>query len=261
MDLNFSKYLFKILFLAGSCLPLPATAQSKDKGSAKADTAIPDSVVVMPKQKAPKEPYLHQIRVGADISRIAFNFLSENKQAYEFQADYALRGKSYLAAEAGFGRGKVNYDNLRYNTDGGFIRLGIDNSILDRLGPSDFDMAFIGARYGFGMGNRSEASYKVSTVFGGSTEGTVPAKSYSAHWGEILAGIKVELWKGLFAGWTVRAKFLFNSGSFKELAPNFIPGYGPGDKSTAFDFNMYLSYSIRWMATRGAEGRQPEGGR
>jgi len=252
MNSYFIKYLICLLLLYGVWSPCFSVAQTRrDTVIAPAkDTIIATADTVSGKKKLPKPPYLHQLRIGADISRIAFNLMYTRKQAYEFQADYALRGKLYIAAEAGFGRGKVDYDNLKYDTDGTFIRLGVDNSILDRLGETDFDMAFIGARYGLGIGNRSEAHYKVSTIFGGSAEGVIPASSYTAHWGEILGGIKVELWKGIFAGWSARAKFLFNSGSFKELAPSFIPGYGPGDKSTAFDFNMYLSYTFRWLAPK-----------
>lgn len=246
------KYLICILLLTGAWTPYFAAAQLHRDTSAvtSKDTALVTTDTVSRKKKVPKPPYLHQLRVGADISRIAFNLMYKSKKAYEFQADYALRGKLYIAAEAGFGKGKVDFDNLKYSTDGAFIRLGVDNSILDRLGATDFDMAFIGARYGIGIGNRSEAHYKVPTIFGSGAEGVVPASNYTAHWGEILGGIKVEIWKGVFAGWSARAKFLFNSGSFKELAPSFIPGYGPGDKSTAFDFNMYLSYTFRWLAPK-----------
>jgi len=259
MYLHFTQYITGLLFLIASFAPYGTKAQARDTiPPAKADTTASDTIA--PTKKKDKPPYIHQLRIGADVSRIAFNLMYARRKAYEFQIDYALRGKSYLAAEAGFGSGKVDYDNLKYTTDGTFIRLGIDNSILDRLGVTDFDMAFIGARYGLGIGNRSEATYKVSTIFGGSAEGTVPASSYTAHWGEILGGIKVEIWNGFFAGWTARAKFLFNSGSFKELAPSYIPGYGPGDKSTAFDFNMYLSYTFRWLAPR-SKGTEAGSGR
>jgi hypothetical protein len=37
-----------------------------------------------------------------------------------------------------------------------------------------------------------------------------------------------------------------NGSSFKDLAPLYIAGYGRGDKNSIFDFNMYLSYAIRW---------------
>ena len=198
------------------------------------------------KKKEPKPPYVHQIRLGFDISRIAFNLMYPSKQAYEVQADYALRGKLYLAAEAGFGNGKIDYDNLKYNNNGFFIRAGVDNSILDKLTDSDFDMAFIGVRYGMGVGKRSEATYFVTSPFGAPVSGNVPAQNFVVHWGEIAAGIKVEFVKNFFAGYTMRGKFMLNSGVFEELAPNYVPGYGKGDKTVVFDFNFYLSYAIQW---------------
>lgn len=198
------------------------------------------------KKKESKPPYIHQFRIGFDVSRIAFNLMYPSRQGYEIQADYALRGKLYAAAETGFGRGKIDYEKLKYTTNNYFVRLGIDQSVLDRLGPNDFDMAFIGVRYGLGIGNRSDATYLVPSLFGPPASGTIPSKSYVVHWGEITGGVKVELGKGIFAGWNFRGKFMLNSGIFKELAPNYIAGYGKGDKSTVFDFNFYFSYAIRW---------------
>lgn len=198
------------------------------------------------KNKTPKPPYIHQFRLGFDVSRIAFNLMYPSRQGYELQADYAMRGKLYAAAEAGFGHGKINYPNLQYTTNSYFVRLGIDQSVLDRIGPLDFDMAFIGVRYGMSIGNRSDATYLVPSPFGLPDSGFVAGQSFVAHWGEIVGGVKVELGKGIFAGWNFRGKFLMNSGIFKDLAPNYIAGYGKGDKSTVFDFNFYVSYAIRW---------------
>ncbi len=198
------------------------------------------------KKDIPSLPYVHQLRIGFDISRIAFNLMYPSKTAYEIQVDYALKGKSYIAWEGGLGSGKINYDNLKYTNSGFFMRLGIDQSLMDRLHTFDFDNAFIGVRYGAATGKRNEAEYYVPSPFGQGSSGTIPAQNYFVHWGEITAGIKVEFWNGFFAGWNLRGKFLINSGVFKELAPNYIPGYGKGDKSTVFDFNLYISYALRW---------------
>lgn len=193
-----------------------------------------------------KAAMIHQFRFGIDIARIGFNFAFPSKQAYEFQADYFLKNKLYIAAETGFGSGTIDYENLKYNTNAFFIRLGVDKSFLDQLGPEDFDMGFLGARYGMGIGQRTEATYLIQSPFGTEIIGHVPSQTFTVHWFEVMAGIKVELWKGVFAGWTARGRFLLNPGTFKELSPNFIAGYGKGDKNSIFDFNFYLSYAIRW---------------
>jgi len=219
--------------------PVTDTAKAPPAGSLGAGIAADTG-------KAPKPPYVHQFRIGFDISRIAFNLADKTKQGYEIQADYLLRNAIYLVAETGFGNGKVDYDNLQYDNSGYFFKFGVDKSFLDIVSKQDFDIGFIGARYGIGSGKRSEAAYFVASPFGPPAEGKVPRQNFIVHWGEITGGIKVELGKGIFAGWNARMRFLLNAGVFKELAPNYIPGYGKGDKSTSFDFNFYLSYAIRW---------------
>jgi len=56
----------------------------------------------------------------------------------------------------------------------------------------------------------------------------------------------VEIFKGLFAGWTIRGKFRLNQAPFRELPPAYIAGYGKGDKNAIFDFGFYINYAIRW---------------
>jgi hypothetical protein len=198
------------------------------------------------KKKEPKPPYVHQFRVGFDLSRIAANIMFPSKQGYEVQMDYLLRNNIYLAAETGFGKGKVDYENLKYSNNGYYFKFGVDKSFLDIISNKDFDIGFIGLRYGIGPGKRTEATYSIPSLFGTPATGSVPAQNYLVHWGEITGGVKVEMFKNFFLGWNVRMRFLINSGVFKELAPAYIPGFGKGDKSTAFDINFYASYAIRW---------------
>lgn len=196
--------------------------------------------------KSKKPPYEHQIKIGMDISRIAFNLMYPSRQSYEFQGDYLLRNDLYVNVEAGFGKGKVDYAFLKYQTNSFFLKAGVQRTLVSRISNKDFDVVFVGAGYGIGVGKRTEATYNVASAFGGNSEGTVAPQSFVVHWGELMAGIRVEFLPRVFAGWTIRGKFLLNSGIFKELSPNFIAGYGKGDAVTSFDFNFYLCYALRW---------------
>ena len=196
--------------------------------------------------KKAKPPYIHQFRFGIDGARLVNNFLFSDRHGYEFQVDFALRNNLYLAAETGFGRGKVDFEKLKYHSNSFYIRAGVEKSFLDRIGLEDFDMGFLGARYGVAVGQRSQAEYSISSPFGNEILGTTPPQTYMIHWAEVLLGFKVEMWKGFFLGWTGRGKFLINPGVFKEVAPNYIAGFGKGDKKTNFGFNFFISYSIKW---------------
>jgi hypothetical protein len=107
-------------------------------------------------------------------------------------------------------------------------------------------MAFIGLRYGVGFVDRGTATYTTHDTLWGYTTGTIPEKSTIIQWFEITGGVKVELFKNIFAGWNIRGKFLITQSAFTQLPPSFIAGYGKGDKNSIFDFNFFLSYAIRW---------------
>ena len=212
-------------------------------GQSPADSSSAAPVVA---KTSGNHPAVRQLTIGFDFGRILFNNLFPSRKGYEIQADYNWSDNLFFAAEAGWGRGKIDYSFLSYTTKGTFVRIGINKILLGRLGPNDFDNAFIGVRYGMGFGNMSDAVFSISSPFGGISDGAAPGQSYFVHWGELVGGLRVGLWGNFYAGWTVRGKFLFNSGTFNDLSPNYIPGFGKGDKTTIFDFNFYLSYGIQW---------------
>jgi hypothetical protein len=198
------------------------------------------------KKKEPKPPYVHQFRIGVDVARLASNFIYKDKIGYEMQFDYLLRGNNYFVFETGIGKNTVDYSNLKYDNNGAFLKLGIDKNVIDIVNDKDYDIFFIGIRYGVGFGKRDSVTFFTPSYFGPPSEGGKPAESYLIHWGELTVGLRVEIFRQVFVGWNARIKFLLNSGEFQELAPSYVPGYGAGDKSTVAGGNFYISYGIRW---------------
>lgn len=188
----------------------------------------------------------HQLRIGIDIAKPIGNAFIDNKHSYEATLDYLIKKELYAVIEAGVGQSNVDYPDLKYTTNNSFIKIGVDKSMIPRLFSSDWDMIFVGARYGIAFIKRNEASYITNDAFWGTTTGTIASKNITGHWAELTVGIRVELFKGFYAGYTGRAKFLINQKAFQELPPYFIAGYGNGEKNTNFDFNFYLLYGLRW---------------
>ena len=188
----------------------------------------------------------HQLCIGFDVLRPVLNDVTHGGIGYGFEADYYMRNEFYLAAEGGWGSSNVNYDNLKYSTTNNFLSFGFNKSILARNKPMDWDMMFIGMRLGAANVARSPASYIVIDSVWGNSAGSSQGQAFLAVWAELTGGMRVELIKGLMAGWNFRGRFLLNARSFEELAPLYIAGYGRGDKGVAFDFNVYVSYGIRW---------------
>jgi hypothetical protein len=210
------------------------------------------------KKTKPKEHYGHQLRFGLDIARPIMNLSQDTRSAYEAEVDYYYKKELYFVIEGGFGSARYEYSDLSYTSKNSFFRLGIDKTLISRLGNSDWDAAFLGLRYAVAPVSRSEATYTIVDSVWGSTSGSIPEKSFAAHWAEVVGGVRVEIFKNFFAGWNVRGRFLLNGQSFKELSPAFIAGFGRGDKTTVFDFNFYLCYALRWGAAPVDAAKAPE---
>jgi hypothetical protein len=199
------------------------------------------------KKKVHAETGNRQIAIGIDVFNPIFDYYSDNNHmGYEGYVDYYLRKEFYAVGEAGWGNASVSYPDLSYTTNNTFLRAGFNKCMLTRHSPRDWDMMFIGLRAAISNVHRSDASYVITDSLWGSVSGIYPGRDFAAFWAEVTGGMRVELWKGIFAGWNVRAKFMLNARSFRGLAPEYIAGYGRGDKNNGFDFNVYLSYGIRW---------------
>jgi hypothetical protein len=190
----------------------------------------------------------NQFSIAVDFFQPILNSFSSSKKGYEMVLDYALPKDVYVVLEGGFGNAMVDYSapDLKYSSSNSFVRAGINKSMLQRLTTDDWDMVFIGLRYGIGFIQRSDAQYSIENQYFGNSYGIIPGKTLTAHWLEITGGMRVELVKGLFAGYNIRTKFIMNGKALKELAPYYIAGFGKGEKTAVFDFNMYIGYSIRW---------------
>ncbi len=210
---------------------------------AQADTATIDTTEHVVKKP---DSAGHQLCLGFDIVSPVRNSFYTDRFSYEAEADYYLHNEFYLAAEAGWGGSKVDYPDLKYTTTNTFFRAGFNKTILTRESKTDWDMMFFGLRVAYTQVDRSAATFTIIDSMWGNTQGTRSGRNFGVVWAELTGGMRVQLLRSLFAGWNLRGKFLMNGKSFKQDAPLYIAGFGKGDKSAVFDFNLYISYAIRW---------------
>lgn len=228
------RYSISILFLLLSCTVLAQDIDDDDEPQKK---VVRDSV--------------SQLRLEADIYHPIMDYFGTGRNSYELGLDYYHKKDLYFAVEGGWGTAAFNTTTLVYNSSNTFFKAGINKSILLRLNQKDWDMAFVGLRYGVGIVERGSARYTIVNSFWGNGYGVTPAKGFTGHWLEVVGGVRLELFKGVFTGWTARGKFLMNQKPFKELPPSYMAGYGKGDKKSVFDFNFYLGYALRWKRKSG----------
>lgn len=207
-----------------------------------------DTTVAEESEPPKKEKHIggHQFTIGFDLLNPVLNQLVDNRYTYEGELTYYLKNEFYAVLEGGWGGSNVNYADLQYTSTNSFARLGFNKSILYREHVKDWDMMFLGLRVAAAGVNRGAANYVITDSLWGNVAGISDSRRFAAVWAEVTTGMRVELLRGMMMGWNLRMKFLMNGRSFQELAPMNIGGFGRGDKNSNIDFNLYLTYAIRW---------------
>jgi hypothetical protein len=69
-----------------------------------------------------------------------------------------------------------------------------------------------------------------------------------AQWVEIGTGVKVEVFKNIYLGWSLRGRMLLSKTMGQNgVFPYIIPGYGQGENSSNFGVNYSIYYQIPLM--------------
>ncbi|SEK52490.1 hypothetical protein SAMN04488505_101363 [Chitinophaga rupis] len=198
--------------------------------------ALPDSIYEVP----------GGIRIGIDISRFILKVFQPYRTDVSFAGDMRIKKDLYLAAELGFHSTSHSDSNYTYKGNGIFTTVGVDWNFLQKISNKERYMIYGGIRYGFAHLNYEAPSYTIyDSYWGDKLPGSFPKTSVNAHWVELILGLKAEVLKNFFLGWSIREKIKV-SGPSKDLAfpPIVIPGFGSGTKGSQFDWQYTVSYCI-----------------
>ena len=216
-------------------------------------TASQTSIVLPEKPQATVYKQRYGLRVGADLSRLVRPFFDNDYYGLELVGDYRLSYKYYLAAEIGTEKRTKKEDFFTYSTEGQFLRAGFDyNTYGNWYGMEN--MIYVGARYGFSLFSQDLLSYtlhKDNQYWNENTAGSDASwiKKYdgrTAHWLELVLGIKVELFRNLYAGASVRIGLLVAQTDNTGFPNYYVPAFGRVYEGSRFgtSFNYTLSYMI-----------------
>lgn len=197
--------------------------------------SLPDSIYTVP----------GGLRIGLDISRFALLFFQPYRTDVTAVADIRLSKNLYAAIETGYNRTSHSDSNYTYKGNGVFATIGVDYNFLKKVGPQDKHMVYGGIRYGFSHNSYEVPSYNIhNDYWDNDTQGSYPKTNITAHWVELVFGMRVEALKNLFLGWSVRERIMVSNSASAEFPPLVIAGYGSGSKKSIFDVQYTVSYNI-----------------
>lgn len=183
------------------------------------------------------------LRVGGDLTRFAIPFFQPYRRDATVVLDARYKDRIYFAADLSYNLVDHSDSNYTYKSSGFGLSIGANYNLLKRQIPKENFMLYGGFKYGFSLFTYEIPSYTVHSDYWGDYQGSVGSQTKTGHWVELSLGIKVEVLKNLYLGWSLHDRILLNRALMNsDFPPLIIPGFGKGYKGNAFDVQYTISY-------------------
>lgn len=147
-----------------------------------------------------------------------------------------------------FENGWQSYDNnagsnASYSSSGNYFRIGADVDFLNsKKKQHEF---YLGLRYAFGSFSESLNGNGNDDLFG-TFPVQIKTNNVQSSWFELLTGLRADLGRNIFMGYTFRWRFLPSYERIEGFSTYYMPGYGRISDASNIWFNYYIGYRIHF---------------
>jgi len=185
------------------------------------------------------------LSVGADLSRMVVPIIDTTRYGWEISGDFELMKDLFGVVEIGSQTTRFTLPEYRYNSSGGYTRIGIDYNYMKHLDPTSTDQLLVGLRYGVTtLFHEADQIFIPDEIWGDFTNGSIGRKWLGANWMEITTGMRAQLINNFYLGWSIRFRINIWQQHDPQLQPFHIPGYGRAWNSSWVGVNYSLYYKI-----------------
>ena len=174
----------------------------------------------------------------------------------EAAVDVNLSNRFFPTLEMGYGAVSTQMTNgSTYSATAPFARLGMNFNLLktkDKEGnmKPHCNYAYLGLRYGISLVDYQLANVPITSGYWGENQLlSWNGKNAYAGWGEVVAGVRVDMAKGFTMGWSIRMKLFLHTSLDEKQTLWYVPGYGNSSGNT-FTLNYTLGYTYYTKAER-----------
>lgn len=193
------------------------------------------------KKQQPQKPGLS---VGINIGTFIIKAFEPERSGIEASARLKFNHQWFAMGEVGYENVSFDKEALAYESNGSFIRLGGDYNFFNIEEIDNNDNIIVGFRYGFAWTEYSSNRFTIKDEYWGNYTGSIGSATSTAHWGEAVFGLRSEVLKNIYMGWSVRIRSLIKLTNDDQLEPYAIPGYGKRDNKTNLSFTYNLEYHL-----------------
>lgn len=172
-------------------------------------------------------------------------FVKDRYYSSEVSATINISNRFFPVIEAGIGHTNMVsqlYD-IGYSTRAPYYRIGMDYNMQYKNGKSNY--IYLGGRVGYtDFEYTVNAPALIDPVWGNEVPVQFTDVPCRAIWAEAVGGVRAEIFKNLYMGWSLRYKYPLHKGPITNGGPWYIPGFGASSK-TAFGATYTVSYYFK----------------
>lgn len=195
----------------------------------------------------PRYPKLTQLIVGVNIGDFAARLLGQRYGGVDVSATLNMWNRLQPTVEFGLGWVKEHPDDAHYTyhtPPSPYIKLGADYNFMFKKTPKYQLLA--GFRIGASFFKYDITDIEASSPYWQeSQEGlSLKGNKSSAVWGEILAGLRVQLFSNFAMGWQLRWHTPFTVKKNDYAKPWYIPGMGDRERHWQLSISFYYTLPL-----------------
>lgn len=193
-------------------------------------------------KSGPVYPLLHSVSIGANFFDGVMLLAGQKHASFDLWASLSLHNWFEPVVEMGIGFADNHPEdgNFHYKGKPSFYgKIGINYNFLYKSDPAY--QVYFGLRGGFTSFRYDITDITINSSYWDQTNKfSIVGQKAHAVYGEVVGGIKVNLWKNISMGWSARYKIKGKVKNGSNSTPWFIPGYGTTPLSATFS----LIYTI-----------------
>ena len=190
------------------------------------------------------------LSVHADVGSPIVSLLGGFSRSYEVQLDVNLYRRLYPIFEMGYATAKKEaMSGIVYDTKAPFFRLGLNYGLLKPFKDDGSERSvtcypFVGLRYAFSPVTYNLSNVEIRDEYWGTSEVENFRNNVKyAGWMEVVGGVRVDLYKGLTLGWSIRIKTFLHTSAPDKAYVWYVPGYGKSSGMGVM-FNYTIGYTL-----------------
>ena len=195
----------------------------------------------------PRYPVATELIIGLNVGDMVARLLGQKYGGIDASVTLNMWNRLQPVAEFGIGWTKETPEAAHYTyrtPPAPYLKLGADYNFLFKKTPKY--QLFAGVRLGATFFKYDITDVEISSPYWQQSQTGLQAKgnNSSAIWGEILAGLRVQLWKNFAMGWQLRWHTPFAIKKSDIGKPWYIPGMGDRERHWQLSINFHYTLPL-----------------